>query len=310
MILSVTLNPSVDRAIHVEQLKLYDTNRVLRTETDAGGKGINLSRVADELGAKTLATGFVGGGPGGFVKSVLDREGVPYDFVEVDGETRINFSVEDAGEDPPTTFNSSGPEIAPEEWAELQAKCRRLARRGGWACMGGSVPPGLEKSAHRILIELFRELGCRTLLDADGEALRHGIEAGPNLVKPNEKEAERLLGKPAGTDEEALAAAKEIRERGVSIVILSRGERGAILACDEGIWRGTSPEIEPKSTIGSGDSMLGGFLWALEDGRSVEEAFRWGLAAGAATATTDSTEIARKPKVEELFPRAFAERID
>src|SRR5687767_14387149 len=105
MILTVTLNPSVDRAVFVDRLKVNDTNRVVRTETDAGGKGVNLSRVLRELGGETVATGFLGGGTGAYICKVLDLQDVPHCFVEVSGETRTNFSVEDAEQNPPTTFN-------------------------------------------------------------------------------------------------------------------------------------------------------------------------------------------------------------
>lgn len=310
MILTVTLNPSVDRAIYVKELKLGDTNRVDRTETDAGGKGINLSRVADELGAQTLATGFLGGGPGAFVMSVLKREGVPSDFVPIAGDTRINFSVEGESESPPTTFNELGPEVHSREWAALLEKCRAHALKTKWACVGGSVPPGLAPDVYKTLLLLFKEEGCLTLLDADGEPLKLGLEAMPDLVKPNAKEAERLLGRPVKTDEDAIQAAKEIRQMGASNVIVSRGEAGAVLVTEDGVWIGRSPKVEVNSTIGSGDSMLGAYLWALEEGLSEEEAFRWGLAAGAATATTNGSEIARLAVIEKLLPLVSVERLE
>lgn len=309
MILTITLNPSVDRAIYLEKLMLHDTNRVVRTATDAGGKGINLSRVADELGAKTVATGFLGGGPGAYVRSVLDRERVRHEFVDIEGDTRINVSVEDESREPPTTFNERGPEISAAEWEELIEKCRALARPNDWACLGGSIPPGLAKDAYRTLGAMMKELGCRFLLDADGEALRLGLEAKPDLIKPNSKEAERLLGMEVKTQAQALEAARKLRDQTGAEVILSQGADGAVLCCAEGAFRGETPDVEAKSTIGSGDSMLGGYLWALESGLSRAEALTWGLAAGAATATTDGSEIARQPVIELLLPRARVQKV-
>jgi len=309
MILTITLNPSVDRAIYLETLKLHDTNRVVKTSTDAGGKGINLSRVADELGASTMATGLIGGGPGAFVKSVLDRERVPYDFVEIEGETRINFSVEDESETPPTTFNERGPQILPSEWDALLAKCKAYASRTGWACMGGSIPPGLEKDAYRTLGRVFKAAGSSVMLDADGEAMKLGLEARPDLVKPNDKEAARLLGRPVESDQDAIAAAKEIQAMGVPTVLLSRGAKGAILANGDGVWVGTSPRVDAHSTIGSGDSLLGAYLWAIRHGFPPESALQWGMAAGAATATTDGSEIARQAVIERLLPMSRVERV-
>lgn len=309
MILTITLNPSVDRAIYLESLNLHDTNRVVRTATDAGGKGINLSRVADELGGNTMATGLLGGGPGALVKSVLDRERVPYDFVEIVGETRINFSIEDQSQEPPTTFNERGPEISLEEWEALLAKCRAYAPTTGWACLGGSIPPGLGTDSYRTIGRIFKGAGCSLMIDADGEPMKLGLEARPDLVKPNSKEAGRLLGKSVETDDEAVSAAREIHSMGVPTVLLSRGADGAILANSDGVWFGNSPQVEAHSTIGSGDSLLGAFLWAIRSGFTPETALQWGMAAGAATAMTDGSEIARQAVVERLLPLSKVERV-
>lgn len=308
MILTVTLNPSVDRAIYLTTLKLGDTNRIVRTETDAGGKGVNLSRIADELGASTLATGFLGGGPGAFVRRVLDAERVPHDFIEIQGDTRLNISVEDESDSPPTTFNERGPEIQPAEWEALHAKCEELAPRVRWACLGGSVPPGLPQDIYRTLGLLFKRAGAKVLLDADGEPMKAGLEAKPDLVKPNAKESERLVGYPIESDQDALRAAREIRSQGVGMVILSRGEQGAVLSSEAGEYFGRSPGVEAHSTIGSGDSLLGAFLWALESNLAVSQCLRWGLAAGAATATTTGAGIGRQPTIERLLPMARIER--
>lgn len=146
------------------------------------------------------------------------------------------------------------------------------------------------------------------MLDADGEPQKHGFAASPDMVKPNSPECARLLGCPVNTDEEALAAVDQLYERmggGEKIALVSRGKRGAVMRCSEGRFLGRSPEVEVLSTIGSGDSLLGAFLWATTSGLSLSDAMAWGLAAGAATACTSGGEIARRQRVEELRP--FAE---
>lgn len=310
MILTVTLNPSVDHALFVDSLLLNDTNRVKRTERDAGGKGVNVARVAAELGSKVLATGFLGGGPGAYVRSVLARQGVSNDFVEVPGETRVNFSVEDGSGRPPTTFNEPGPEISPELFVSLRDHVRRMAVGANWVCLGGSIPPGVPTEAFRLLIEDARDCGCGIVLDADGEPLRKGLDAHPTFVKPNTKEASRLLGRNISSTADCIEAAKMLAE-GLSpasdhesMVVISRGAEGAVLVSGGTVLVGESPKVTVNSSIGSGDSLVGGMLWALETGKSLEEAFRWGLAAGAATAATDGSEIARRPMVEKLFAEA------
>ncbi len=302
MILTVTLNPCIDRTIFVEKLLHGDTNRVLRTETDAGGKGLNLSRVAAELGGQTCALGFLGGGSGAFIRCVLDDQGVVHDFVDVAGDTRINVSIEEEIGGPPTTLNERGPEISSEAWEALLSKCQTWASKSVWACLGGSVPPGLGKDAYRTLGMLLKEAGCKLALDADGEVMKLGLEASPQFIKPNAHEAERLLGRPMDTEAACISGAVELQQRGIDFVVISRGADGAVLACSEGVWTAESPRVKAGSTIGSGDSLVAGFLWGLETGKTIEEAFRWGVACGAATATTSGAEIARKPVILQLEP--------
>lgn len=303
MIVTVTVNPSVDHAIFLDRLKLHDTNRVKRTETDAGGKGVNLARVAAELGVDVIATGFLGGGSGAYVRKVLDQQGVRHDFVELEAETRINFSVEEGSDEPPTTFNEPGPTISPENLEELLERCRNLAPRAKWATIGGSLPPGIPPDFFKTLGNLFHEAGLRVALDADAEALRQGLEARPDFIKPNAKEAERLLGVTIASPDDAIVAARKLRSNLAddAMVVLSMGEDGAVMACQEGLWIGRSPKVDARSTIGSGDSLIGAMLWAIEQGTSLEDSFRWGIAAGAATATTDGSEIARRPVIEKLL---------
>lgn len=304
MILSVSLNPCVDHALFVDRFRLGDTNRVLRTETDAGGKGINLSRVVAELGGKTVATGFLGGGPGAFVRQVLQTQGVVHDFVDIATDTRMNFSVEDANGGSPTTLNECGPTLSASDWETLLRKVSSYASGASWLALGGSLPPGICAEAFAQLVCLGHDHGCRVLLDADGEPMHAGLEAKPDFIKPNSREASRLVGRPVETLDEARDAAIELRGRGPSIVVVSCGKDGAVLATEGQVLVGASPEVEVRSTIGSGDSLLGAMLWAIGGGRSLEEAFRWGLAAGAATAATDGSQIARRPMVESLLPHA------
>lgn len=313
MILSVTLNPSVDHALFVDDLKIGDTNRVRRTERDAGGKGVNLSRVVAELGAKTMATGFLGGGPGQYVRSVLDRQGVSHCFVDVDGDTRINFSVEDGSDRPPTTFNELGPSVTAAQLNELLDRIAGLADRLRWIAVGGSLPPDVPLDIFGKVIELAHRHGVKVALDADGEPLKHGLAAGPDFIKPNAKEASRVLGRPVESPEDAVSAASllyeeiEAKSADPKIVVVSLGVEGAAMQCATGRFRGISPRVKARSTIGSGDSLIAGMLWATEQGHDPREALRWGLACGAATAATDGSEIARRPIILELLPQARVE---
>jgi 1-phosphofructokinase family hexose kinase len=310
VILSITLNPSVDRSVFIEGLKVHDTNRVVRTETDAGGKGINLSRIVREMGAETRAAAFLGGGPGAFVESVLKTEGVPLSAIWVSSETRLNVSVEDGSGMPPTTFNERGPEISAVNLKAMLALCSELAPRARWACLGGSIPPGVPVSIYADLTEMFQSAGCLVVVDADGEAMKLALEAKPDLVKPNQDEAARLVGSPIDSLDQALDVAAQLGQLGVSYAMVSMGATGAVLVTENDRWIGHAPQMAARSTIGSGDSLIGGFLASLTLGRTVEESFQWGLACGSATATTSGSEIGRCPVIQDLFGQVRIERRD
>lgn len=301
MILTVTLNPSVDETIFVEELRTHDTNRVLRVEVDAGGKGVNVARVAHALGSEVLATGFLGGKTGRFVQVVLDDEEVPHDFLILRQSTRRNICVEEVTGEPPTMLNEAGPHIEEMDWLALLAKVKELLPSVKWMTVGGSLPPGVPRDAYKTLIELATAAGVPCALDSDGPPMLAGIQAKPTLIKPNEKEAERLLSRPLHSDEQFFEAAEELADNGIPYVIISRGARGADALTPEGLLRCVPPEVHVRSTIGSGDSMIGGILHILSQGGSIEEALRWGTAAGAATATTNGAEIANREMVLELL---------
>jgi 1-phosphofructokinase len=303
MLLTVTLNPCIDHAIFVDQLLVGDTNRVARVERDAGGKGLNVSRVFAELGGSTTATGFLGGQSAGFIHQVLSEQRVGDGFVSIAGETRVNVSVEDLSGNPPTTLNEKGPLISDAEMNSLLDYCHQVKGEVSWVSLGGSIPPGLGKDAFLTIGKVFAEARVPVMLDADGEPLTHGLKLQPQFVKPNASEAARLLGMPVDTDEEALTASRTLYEMiggGQRFAVISRGKDGAVVTCHEGTFIGRSPGIEPKSTIGSGDSFIAGMLWGITSGLVIEESLRLGLAAGAATAVTDGREIGRRKVIELL----------
>ncbi len=310
MTVTVTLNAALDHLILVEGLRLHDTNRIQGFQTDAGGKGINVSRMITELGGETVATGFLGGGAGAAVCHVLDAEGVPRDFVQTATETRTNVNVESA-DGPPTTFNARGGPVSNHEWQQLLDRCKSLFARADTVVLAGSLPTGVPEDAYAQIGNLAKEVGCFLVLDADGDALVSGLGAKPDMVKPNTKEAGRLLGRPVGeTEQLAVEAARQVQTlSGAKVVALSRGSNGCVLVCPEGTFVGEGVKVTPRSTIGSGDSLVGGILVAKSKGLSWDECLRWGIVAGAATAVSDGTRIGTKAEFDELFPSAVVRRV-
>ena len=316
MILTVTPNPSVDHTLFVQHFQPGVTNRAVTVERDAGGKGINISRVLCALNTPTLATGLLGGGTGAYVRHVLDAEGVGYDFVKTHGETRTNFEIEDDTGNPPTCLNEPGPMMAPSEIDALVRMVYRHVTDAQWMLLAGSVPPGAPQDLFRRLGSIAKQLQIPFGVDADGEVLRLAITAGPSLLKPNNEEAERLLNVPCETDAEVVAAVRQLRQRMLeggappnAIAIISRGAAGAVMATPEAIWTGTSPQVEVHSTVGSGDSMVAAFLSALCRQLKPEEALRQGLAAGAATAELKGSGLAKLSDVIRLMPKARVDRL-
>ncbi|MCS6948839.1 MAG: 1-phosphofructokinase [bacterium] len=302
-VLTVTLNPSVDRLVYVQQLQRHDTNRILRIEEDVGGKGVNVARVLRRLGVPVVATGFLGGRTGRYVQRELEEmESVQCEFVWVPGETRTNLAIQEADGSPPTALNERGPEIAPEDLDTLIRIVENRSTQVQFVVLGGSLPPGVPTDIYATLGEVAARRGSKVVLDADGEPLVQGLKASPYLIKPNENETERLLGRPIDTLQDAAEAARELHKRGIPVVIVSIGEKGAAVACEQGCWVAVPPKVRAVSTIGSGDSMVAGVISVLARQGTIQEAMRWGTAAGAATAMTDGCDIGTYQQIEELVP--------
>lgn len=309
MIITVTLNPAMDKTVTIDELVLGETNRVKESRTDPGGKGINVSRVLRELGQSSLAMGFVSGSVGRFIEASLNEIGIVDDFIHTPGQTRTNFAIVEERRDVTTLIAEKGPHTEPHYTQELKLRLRGHCRRGSWVVLAGSIPPGIGENIYAELIELARQCGASTALDAEGELLRRGVEARPDLIKPNRFELEELLGRVLTKDEEIVRAARHIQAKGVGIVVVSMGSKGAIAVSADGAWKAVPPRIEARSTTGAGDSMLAGVLYALENGRSLAEALRLGTAAGAATALTPGTQLCRREDIDRLLPQVVVEAV-
>lgn len=303
MIATVTLNPAVDRTVWVDELRIGDTNRVRRSDMDPGGKGINMSLVIREFGEPTVALGFLGGHTGRFIETYLQSRGVTTSFVPVAGDTRINIAVQESNNRPPTTLHDPGPTVTMENLRQLVERIRQVLPQCQLVAFGGSLPPGVPNDAYEKLITFVQQSGVRTFLDADGVALLHGLNAKPFLVKPNRAEAERLLGRPLRSLEDAANGALEILQRGVSVAVISLGPKGAVAANGNTVWHASAPVATSRSTVGSGDSMLAGLAVALVKGAGLGDALRLGTAAGAATAASPGADLCTRAEIEAMLPQ-------
>ncbi len=300
-ILTVTLNPAVDEALTVDELVLGSVNRCGLSFVDAGGKGINASRVIHRLGRATLALGFVGGITGAMIRSRLDEEGVPHALDDVKEMTRVNVMLYERTTRRRSRIYLPGATVDSIRLGEVK---RRLqdARSGDVVILGGSLPPGLSEATYFELVEWLRARSVRAIVDTSGVPLLRLLAAGPALIKPNVEEAAEAIGRSIVTDEDALAAARELQRLGAENVVVSQGSAGAVAVSAAGAWKAIPPAIIAHSTVGSGDSMVAGLAIALAEGGTLEEGLRLGTAAGAGTAMTPHTHLCEKADFDRLLP--------
>ncbi|MHB1415301.1 MAG: 1-phosphofructokinase [Chloroflexota bacterium] len=307
MIITFTPNPSVDQTLFVNSLAVGDVNRFHSPQLDPAGKGINASRVIHRLGWPTIAFSFLAGEIGLIAERTLDEEGVQRHFVRVPGQTRMNVTVVDEAAGTSTSFYGPGPNVGPEHLAAVEGLLDFWLQAGKVLVLAGSLPPGVPIDIYASYIRKARDNGVKTILDADGEPFHLGVEALPSLIKPNLPEAERLLGRSLPSLSAAVAGARELNGRGIETVVISMGAEGAICVQGDRAWRAVPPQVERRSTVGSGDSLVAGLAVALARGQDVAEGLRIGTAAGAATAMTNGTALGTAAEVETLLPQVQIE---
>lgn len=309
MIITVTLNPAVDQTMFVERLSVGDVIRAQQTQLDPAGKGINASRVAHRLGWPTIAFGFLGGETGLIAERALDAEGVQHHFVRLPGQTRINVTVVEEAAARATSMYGPGPEVTADHLNALGELLRFWLQAGRVLLLAGSLPPGVPTDTYAQLIREARAHNVITILDASDNALRRGIAAKPDVIKPNASEAEELLGRRLPDRAAMVGAAHELAAGGVGIVVISMGARGSVCVRGNQVWHVRAPTVERRSTVGSGDSFVAGLAIALARGDSVEAGLRLGTAAGAATAASAGTALGQADMVAALLPQVRIEEI-
>lgn len=310
MIYTLTLNPAIDRELTVLDIQFDTVLRATKTQIDFGGKGLNVARLLKSLDEPSIAIGFVGGKAGELLQEGLQALGIRTDFVWGSEETRTNVSIVTPSGERHIKVNETGPSIAPDQVQELLTKIKSLSHPGDWWVLAGSLPPGVPPSFYAQIIHLLNQQGAMTVLDTSGEALRLGCLAKPFLVKPNLAEAQVMTGLPMETPSEIAMSAAAIRKMGAQNVVVSMGKLGALAQTAHETWLITSPKVQEKNPIGAGDSMVGGLVWALGRGLSLQEATGWGVASGAATASLSGTTVGSKPLIEQLYSQVRYERIE
>ncbi|WP_301409777.1 1-phosphofructokinase [Borreliella tanukii] len=285
MIYTLTLNPSVDYKIVLKEFKEESLNYALNNNFFAGGKGINVSTVLENLGKSSTALGFLGGFTGDYIKFSLDSKGIKNDFIKIKYDTRLNIKMIANGRE--TEINANSPDISEDEFELLKNKLKGLANNS-ILVMSGSVPTALGENAYNEISNIISN-DIKLIIDTSGKPLKKILQLNPFLIKPNIYELEDLFNSKFNSTKELIKIGKNLVEGGVQNIIISMGSDGAIFIGSNNVaFRAFVPKISPISTIGAGDSVIAGFVYAFDNKNTLEDSFKFGVAAGTATALKGS----------------------
>lgn len=292
MIYTVTVNPSLDYVLLLDEINFASVNRSQREELFVGGKGINVAIILKNLGFTPVATGFTAGFTGEKIKEELSSLGVAHDFVNVkDGFSRINVKIRYKDE---TEINATGPSVTQDEVAALIQKLERLDA-GDTLVLSGSIPSSLSYSLYAEIMEALKDKNIRIAVDCTDKALKATLSYHPFVIKPNIHEVADFFGVTFEKTREVIPYAKKLREMGAQNVLLSMGADGALLLDETGaIYEAGIPRGEKVNTVGSGDSMLAGFIASFLEKNDYKEALHAGICAGSASACSEGLASADK----------------
>jgi tagatose 6-phosphate kinase len=280
MILTVTMNPSVDIAYKLDKLVLDDINRCDGVFKTAGGKGLNVTRVIKLLGGDVTATGVIGGAAGDFIKNRLNAMGIKNDFLQTDKESRNCIAVLHEGMQ--TEILESGPVLSMDEEQAFLVKFKSLLKGVSLVTISGSLPRGLDADYYAKLIEIADEYNIPVLLDSSGASLKAALEGKvkPFLIKPNRTELAQLEGRPSENYEDLKKTLEGGLYKGVRWVVISMGSKGAFVKHLGKYYSAQIPEVEVVSPVGSGDSTVAGLAHAISKGLPPEEIIKTAMTAG------------------------------
>lgn len=303
-IATLTMNPTIDVSFDVDSVQPTHKVRGRNERHDPGGGGINVARVFVRLGGNARCFYLAGGATGTALDELLDLHQLVRNRTPIGGQTRVSTSIFESTTGNQYRFVTKGPEIAPTEWqhcleAVVGTKCDYLVA-------SGSLPEGVPQDFYARIAEAVAGRGMRLVLDSSGPALKHGLSrGGVFLVKPSIGELSGLVGRPLAGDQEIAAAARAIVENGqAENVAVTLGSEGALLSNASGVIRLPAIAVKALSAVGAGDSFLAAMVHALATGREIEDAFRFGLAAGAAATMTEGTDLARADDTHRLYASA------
>lgn len=300
MITTICLNPALDRTVTVDSLVPGQVNRIRQSRTDVGGKGVNVAVVCRRLGLDAQVIGCAGVDGYAKLRAKAKAEDIGCDFHTVEGAIRVNTKVFPLDGSGVTELNEPGPTLTAEDIDVFFDLAIEKTRGSDYVVITGSLPPGCPAHTYRELISVLK-VPC--ILDVGGDALRLGVEAKPFLIKPNHHELAATIGRELHTLEEIRDAAQTFVNGGVRHVVVSLGKDGALYVGKEGCFYAPEIPVEVHSTVGAGDTLVGGLIYGLVKHGSMREGFRAGVAAGTASVMTEGTQLIIPSDFERLLPQ-------
>jgi 1-phosphofructokinase family hexose kinase len=312
VIITVTLNAAIDKSLSVPNFRLGRRHRTVEQQTLAGGKGVNVARTLKTLGAPVIATGLAGGPTGTRIVEQLTEESILNDFVRIREESRTNTAVHDPTTGQQTEINERGPAVTEQEIELFRDKLLYLAGGAELIVFAGSLPRGVEPDLYHDLIRMVSKAGITTVVDTDGEPLRHAVRAEPDVISPNILEAEELVGHEFNDDEDMVIAVREMRGLGAREAIMTTPDGCFASVVDEGEPTLYRVRIEPRetvATVGAGDAFLAGYVAARYAGASPSECLRQGVACGAESTQRLGAGLIDSALVGRLLGETQVERV-
>lgn len=296
MIYTVTLNPSIDYIVHVDQLAIGDVNRMKSDLKLPGGKGINVSRILKRINNDSTALGFLGGFTGSFIDNWMKKEAITTNFTAVSDDTRINIKLKAKEE---TEINGQGPVVSSDEMNALKKILGNLNAED-IVVLSGSKPASVSTGFYQELIKIIKAQGASFVIDTTGRDLLDALTKEPLLVKPNIHELADLYQTTFHSMEDIFLSGQRLLAEGAQHALVSMAGDGALLFTENGIYRSNVLKRQVKNSVGAGDSMIAGFVGNFTKTKDPVEAFKWGVACG--SATTFSDDLATTEFIQELLP--------
>jgi len=308
-IITVTMNPAIDKMLTADGFTAGGLNRVKTVRTDPGGKGINVSKALLSYGVEQVALGILAGKNGKSLLNMLKDYPFKKDFVMVPGETRINMKIHDLKTGLVTEINEQGNTLRTEDMETFFRKLRKYLPKSEIVILSGSLPPETPDCFYTAAIQMSAQCNARVIFDADGSALKLGIQSKPHAIKPNLAELERLTGKVLDTYDKIRVEVQRLARTGIQTILVSMGEKGAVFHSNGTTWRISPLQVDVKSTIGAGDAMVAALAWCMLEGYSPEDTARITVAAGCLTAAEEGSEMARWQDIQQVYGKVVLDEL-